>query len=202
MINIKVNGVTELKQLSQLDGLGIDFAGLVFAGDSTSLVTGKLKAADARKTDLDIKKVGVFNNPEIADVLAAIDDYGLDVVELRGEEDPTLCEDLSTEVEVIKSFRIAGANADLDGMVGPYDAVCDYYLFVLSGAASDWKQLKKSRIEKPFFLAGNFGVTDTEKLKSFQHPDFFGVEIDEQFEKNSGVKDLVAVLQFKQGLKK
>ena len=40
------------------------------------------------------------------DVLDAIDEYGLEVVQLHGDETPEMCEDLSSEVEVIKAFRI------------------------------------------------------------------------------------------------
>jgi phosphoribosylanthranilate isomerase len=202
MINIKVNGITELKQLNQLDGLGIDFAGFIFLKNSPLYIVGKIKPEELKKTDLDIKKVGVFKDPEMIEVLDAIDDYGLDVVELHGKESAEMCDDLSSAVEVIKAFQIAKGGIDIDELVGPYDAVCDYYLFEGPGKPFDWKLLKKSRIEKPFFLCGGIGPGDTLKVKSFQHPDFFGVDINEQFEKSSGVKDMVAVLQFKQGLKK
>ena len=36
----------------------------------------------------------------------------------------------------------------------------------------------------------------------FKHPDFFGVDINSQFEKEPGVKDMAKLLQFRQGLKK
>lgn len=201
MINIKVSGITEIKQLNQLDGLGIDFAGFIFFKDSPLYIAKKIKPEELKNTDVDIKKVGVFKNPEMIEVLDAIDDYGLDVVELHGNESPEMCDDLSSAVEVIKAFPIK-KGVDTDELVAPYDAVCDYYLFEGAGQSFDWKLLKKSRIEKPFFLSGGIGAGDAQKVKSFQHPDFFGVDINEEFEKSSGVKDMVAVLQFKQGLKK
>jgi phosphoribosylanthranilate isomerase len=202
MVNIKVSGITDLKQLTQLDGLMIDFAGFIFLKESPWYVVEKIKPAELKKTDPDIKKVGVFKDPEMIEVLDAIDDYGLDVVELQGNETPEMCDDLSSAVEVIKTFKITKIGIDIDELVEPYDAVCDYYLFDSGSQPFDWKWLKKSRIEKPFFLSGTIGPGDTQKIKSFQHPDFFGVDINEQFEKSSGVKDMVAILQFKQGLKK
>lgn len=202
MINIKVNGVTDLKQLTQLDGLGIDLAGFIFLKESPLYIVEKIKPAELKKTDLDIKKVGVFKDPEMIEVLDAIDDYGLDAVELQGNETPEMCDDLSSAVEVIKTFKIEKSGVEIDELVEPFDEVCDYYLFDGGDKTFDWKWLKKSRIEKPFFLSGDIGPGDTQKIKSFQHPDFFGVDINEQFEKSSGVKDMVAILQFKQGLKK
>ncbi|MBC7424043.1 MAG: phosphoribosylanthranilate isomerase, partial [Ferruginibacter sp.] len=41
-MNIKVCGITQLKQLQQLDGLNIDFAGLNFFKGSPRYVVGKI----------------------------------------------------------------------------------------------------------------------------------------------------------------
>ena len=209
-MNIKVCGITEMKQLQQLDGLDIDFAGLIFYKESPRYIGDKISKTELKKADLDIKKVGVFVNPEMIDVLDAIDDYGLEVVQLHGDESPEMCEDLSSEVEVIKAFRVSDG-VDIDKLVAPYDAVCDYYLFDTGGLKEsfggtgkqfDWTILTKAKIEKPFFLSGGIGPDDAPKVKAFKHPDFFGVDINSLFEKEPGVKDMGLVLQFKQGLKR
>jgi phosphoribosylanthranilate isomerase len=144
------------------------------------------------------------------DVLDAIDDYGLEVVQLHGDESPQMCEDLSGEVEVIKAFRVTDG-VDIDKLVTPYDAVCDYYLFDTGGLKEtfggtgqqfDWSILSKAKIEKPFFLSGGISPDDAAKVKAFTHPDFFGVDINSKFEKEPGIKDMGKVLQFKQGLKR
>lgn len=208
-MNIKVCGITEMKQMQQLDGLDIDFAGLIFYKESSRYIGDKISMKELKHADFDLKKVGVFVNPEMIEVLDAIDDYGLDVVQLHGDESPEMCEDLSSEVEVIKGFRV-GDGMDIDQLVGPYDAVCDYYLFDNGGLKEsiggpgqpfDWKILTKAKIEKPFFLSGGIGPQDAAKVKAFKHPDFFGVDINRQFEKSPGVKDMASVLQFKQALR-
>lgn len=209
-MNIKVCGITEMKQLQQLDGLDIDFAGLIFYKESPRYIGEKISKTELKNTDFDLKKVGVFVNPEMIDVLDAIDDYGLDAVQLHGDETPEMCEDLSSEVEVIKAFRVSDG-VDIDKLVAPYDAVCDYYLFDTGGLKEsfggtgkqfDWTILTKAKIEKPFFLSGGIGPDDAPKVKAFKHPDFFGVDINSQFEKEPGVKDMAKLLQFRQGLKK
>jgi phosphoribosylanthranilate isomerase len=209
-MNIKVCGITEMKQLQQLDGLEIDFAGLIFYKESPRYIGDKISKSELKKADLDTKKVGVFVNPEMIDVLDAIDEYGLDAVQLHGDESPEMCEDLSSEVEVIKVFSIKDGNVDIDAMVKDYDAVCDYYLFDKAtdysiggtGQQFDWTILAKAKIEKPFFLSGGIGPDDAAKVKAFKHPDFFGVDINSLFEKEPGVKDMGKVLQFRQAMKK
>jgi phosphoribosylanthranilate isomerase len=209
-MNIKVCGITEMKQLQQLDGLDIDFAGLIFYKESPRYIGEKISKKELKSADFDLKKVGVFVNPEMIDVLDAIDDYGLDAVQLHGDESPEMCEDLSSEVEVIKAFRVTDG-ADIDKLVGPYDAVCDYYLFDTGGLKEsfggtgkqfDWTILTKAKIEKPFFLSGGIGPDDAPKVKAFKHPDFFGVDINSLFEKEPGVKDMSKVLHFRQAMKK
>jgi phosphoribosylanthranilate isomerase len=209
-MNIKVCGITTLKQLQQLDGLEVDYAGLIFHKDSPRYVGDKLPGSEIKNADFELKKVGVFVNPELIDVLDAIDNYGLEVVQLHGEESPEMCDDLSTEVEVIKVFSIGPDTKDIDKLVADYDAVCDFYLFDTAdadakggtGKSFDWSIFKKAKIEKPFFLSGGIGPDDAAKVSAFSHPDYFGIDINSRFETAPGVKDMASILKFKQGLKR
>lgn len=212
-MNIKVCGITQLKQLQQLDGLNIDFAGFIFQKESPRYMVGKISKEEMQATDFDVKKVGVFVNAEYDEIMEMVDDYGLDVVQLHGDETPELCEQLSEDVEVIKAFSIGdtvGENS-IDEMVADYDEVCDYYLFDTAskdgkaggtGLQFDWNLISKSKIEKPFFLSGGIGLDDAAKIKSFKHPDYFGIDVNSKIEKSPGVKDMALLLQLKQALKK
>jgi|GEM_PF-5708464 len=200
-MNIKVSGITSFKQLKQLEGLDIDYAAITFEKDSPDYGGDSLPAADIKKADFDLRVTGIFSNPEMIDVLDAIDDFGLDAVQLNGEESPEMCDDLGSEVEVIKAFKIdPDSGVDVDKLVEPYDGVCDFYLFEMQGADS-WNYLKKFRIEKPFFLSGNFKTSDASVVRSFRHSDFFGIDLREQFDKSPGEKDMAMILAFKQALK-
>ena len=218
LMNIKVCGITTEKQLQQLEGLGIDFAGFIFVKDSPRYA-GLTLSKEIKNADYDLKKVGVFVNPSYSDVLDAIEEFGLDVVQLHGEETPEFCSDLNEDIEVIKVFSIDESVKDIDAMVAPYDEACDYYLFDTSpsnspngvgqktplkggtGMQFDWSVIEKSKIEKPFFLSGGIGVADLAKIKAFKHPDFYGVDINSKVEKAPGEKDMSLVLQFKLGMK-
>ncbi len=208
-MNTKVCGITQLKQLQQLDGLDIDFAGLIFYKDSPRYAGDKIAKEDLKNSDFDLKKVGVFVNAGYDEIMQVVEDYGLDVVQLHGDESPELCEELSEDVEVIKAFKVKDSKTSIDEMVADYDEVCDYYLFDTAsseveggtGKQFDWKLLSKSKIEKPFFLSGGIGVDDIAKVKRFKHPDYYAVDINSKVEKEPGVKDMRLVLQFRQGLK-
>ena len=202
-MNIKVCGITQFKQLQQLDGLNIAYAGIIFEKKSPRYGGDLLNKDALKNADFDLKKVGVFNNPDLIDVIDAIDDYGLDVVQLQGNESPELCDDLSSQAEVIKVFGIDESVKDIDTLVANYDGVCDYYLFESKNEDElfDWEILGKAKIEKPFFISGGISVDDIAKIKKFKHLDFLGININSRFEKEHGVKDMGKVLAFVQGTK-
>ena len=83
-MNIKVCGITQLKQLQQLDGLNIDFAGLIFYKESPRYVVGKISKEELESTDFDVKKVGVFVNAGYDEIIKTVEDYGLDILKLHG----------------------------------------------------------------------------------------------------------------------
>lgn len=209
-MNIKVSGITQFKQLKQLDALDIEFAGLNFCKNSKRFIGNTLTADEIREADFDIKKTGVFVNQEYDEIMEISGNFELDVIQLHGEETAQLCKKLSRENELIKTFHINENFAkNLDEILKPYDETCDYYLFHYtdekreinsSGKKFDWSILLKYKIEKPFFIAGGISLEDAPILKKFDHPDFFGIDINSAFETATGVKDLMKVLLFKKML--
>ena len=209
-MNIKVSGITTMKQLQQLDGLEIAFAGMVFYKKSLRYVGDKILKEELSDADLDIKKVGIFVNAEFDEIMETVEDYGLDVVQLHGDETPHLCELISNEIETIKTFRVDDKSDTLiDYMLKDYDEVCDYYLFDTAqkngsngnGKKFNWKEIAESKIEKPFFLSGGIGPEDALLVKKFRHPDYYGVDINHLFEKEPGIIDMAMLLQFMHSLK-
>jgi phosphoribosylanthranilate isomerase len=208
-MNIKVSGITSMKQLQQLDGLEVDFAGLDFYKPSPRYVADKIAEEEIRDTDLDVKKVGVFVNSEYDEIMETVERFGLDLVQLNGDESPHLCEAISGEIEVIKAFRIGKTDKSIDYIIKEYDEVCDYYLFDTvsklgfsgTGEKFDWKKIETAKIEKPFFLSGGISPDDANIIKKLKHPDFYGIDINSQFEKSPGVKDMVLVLKFMHALR-
>lgn len=194
-IRIKLCGMTVLEQLDRLPALGIDFAGLVFY-EGSKRFAGKLEARAAELKKLAVPTVGVFVNAGEAAIRARQAQFGLELVQLHGDESPALCRRLRSAVQVIKAFRVK-AQADIDRLVAPYADSCDYFLFDTdtpgyggSGKTFNWELLHEARIGKPFFLSGGIGPAQLESLQQFAHPWWFAADLNSRLETSPGIKDL------------
>lgn len=204
-MKIKVCGITKADQLIQLDEIGVDYAGLIFFRQSARYMLDKLMSTEVKPLALKLNKVGVFVNASEEDINTQVELYGLDLVQLHGDETPAFCEHISNTVSVIKAFRITKYNEqNIDWMVKPYEEVCDYYLFDTNrkgayggtGEKFDWNILQKNKINKPFFLSGGIGLADVEKVRKFQHPFLYAVDINSMIETEPGIKDMDQVKAF------
>ncbi len=209
-MKLKVCGITQLQQLKQLDELGVDYIGLIFYEQSARCVNNKLKAEDVLPLQLSIKKVGVFVNADEQEIMNKVESFGLDIVQLHGDETPEFCNHVSCRVTVIKAFRITKTNEqNIDWMIKPYEEFCDYYLFDTNrknayggtGEKFDWELLKDNKINKPFFLSGGIGSDDIEKVTAFTHPFFYALDVNSKVEIEPGVKDLEKIKKIIKGIK-
>ncbi|MGE9312710.1 phosphoribosylanthranilate isomerase [Niabella sp. CJ426] len=203
---IKVCGMTSMQQVEELAALGIDYAGFIFYEKSPRFVGNKIAAADL-KALTGIQKVGVFVNETIEKILHAVACYGLDAVQLHGDEAPELCMALSAETTVIKAFRVKG-DENLTELLIPYEDCADYFLFDTkaqeyggTGKKFDWSVLERSSINKPYFLSGGIGVDDAVQVKEFISANHvFSLDVNSKFEIMPGVKDMEQVRRFIQGI--
>ncbi len=185
--------------------MAIDYAGLIFYSRSPRYVLSKLRSKDVSSLKINTQKVGVFVNATESDIMTQIELYELDVVQLHGNETPSFCNHISDHVNVIKAFRINEENSHIDWMVKPYEDVCDFYLFDHgsksmyggTGVKFDWSLFKNAAIGKPFFLSGGIGPGDADAVKKFEHPFFYAVDINSQFETEPGLKNMESVKEFK-----
>jgi phosphoribosylanthranilate isomerase len=208
-MKIKVCGNRDLSQLKELDDLGINYAGFIFYEQSPRYVLKKIKGEEVKNLKLDIEKVGVFVNASEEEVMKGIDEFGLNVVQLHGDETSLFCSQISDHIKVIKAFRITDPDTNIDWMVKEFDEACDYYLFDKgsaglyggTGQKFDWNILAKSAINKPFFLSGGIDINDAEALKEFKHPFFYGVDVNSRFETEPGIKNVELIKDFIKQLK-
>ena len=208
-MKLKVCGITQLEQLKQLDELGVDYAGLIFYDQSARCIINKLEADEVKYLPLSLKKIGVFVNATVEEIMKQIENFGLDIVQLHGDETPGFCNHISDQITVIKAFRITQSNEqNIDWMIKPYDEYCDYYLFDTNrknayggtGEKFDWKILSENKINKPFFLSGGIGLNDIEKLKTFEHPFFYCVDVNSRVEISEGIKNMESIKELVKGL--
>ena len=155
------------------------------------------------------KRVGVFVNAEVEEVLNAVHDYELHYVQLHGEESPEYCQLLRTiseatsmrKFEIIKAFRVE-QSFDFSNL-SLFSPHCAYFLFDTKGVAHggtgeqfDWSLLQDYQGLTPFLLSGGIGPESVATLRAFRHPQFYGVDINSRFESAPGLKDIEKIEAF------
>jgi phosphoribosylanthranilate isomerase len=205
-MRVKVCGMTQLDQVRKLDEMGLDFAGFIFYAKSPRYAGKNIKGEQLKKMRLKIGKVGVFVNASYDEVMRHVDEYGLDMVQLHGDETTKLCDQLANYITVIKVFRL-GDNDPIDWITRPYQESSDMFLFDTlgvgyggTGKKFNWDVLKAASMDKLFFLSGGIEPDDVEKLKEFSKEaianKLFSIDINSRFELTSGVKDLEKIKLF------
>ncbi|MBU6157882.1 MAG: phosphoribosylanthranilate isomerase [Bacteroidetes bacterium] len=209
-IRVKVCGMTDLSQMEALGEIGVQFAGMIFYHKSPRFVLKTLNGEMVRKAKLKVYKVGVFVNASYEEIVNQVDNFGLDMVQLHGDETPRFCEQVSLYIQTIKAFRL-GENENIPWMIKNYKDCCDMYLFDTMGAGYggtgkkfNWEVLNNLNIQKPFFLSGGIEPGDANAIINFsQQPvakDLFAVDVNSGFEISPGVKDLGKVRAFFEGV--
>ena len=158
-----------------------------------------------------IKKVGVFVDANIEEILEKINRFGLQAVQLHGKESPDFCRKLKKHsIIIIKVFSIKD---DFDfSVLEPYEDTCDYFLFDTKGKLPggngytfDWKALKNYPSTKPYFLSGGIGLEEVEKIKEFlKSPESkycHAIDVNSRFELEPGLKDIVKLKEFISSIK-
>lgn len=207
-MKIKVCGITRKEDLDALVQLGADYAGFIFYGKSPRFVGNKLDARTVRETGGKIGKVGVFVNADPQQVLQTVKDYGLDMVQLHGDEPVAVCQQLRLSVPVVKAFPM-GEKAKGAEDAASFMVVADYFLFDTAGKEYggtgrqfNWELLNDYRFDKPFFLSGGIGPEDAEAVLRWRHDQFFSLDVNSRFETAPGVKDMDKVAAFIKTIKK
>jgi len=206
-MRIKVCGLTIADQFLQLDELGIELGGFIFYPKSPRYVFNHLNAADIKKLKgQSINKVGVFVNETIEDVLKIVDNCGISIVQLHGDETPHYCEKIAEYVSVIKAFRLRDED-DVLWKIKDYLDVVDMFLFDTatavyggSGQLFDWNILKGLSLNKPFLLSGGIGLGDIDKINQFVQDsvseNLSALDINSKFEISPGVKNMELIEKF------
>jgi phosphoribosylanthranilate isomerase len=206
-MRIKVCGMTSTEQVLQLDEMGAEFAGFIFYPKSPRYVYKFMPRPEVKKIKGKvINKVGVFVNATVEEVLQTVDDCGLHLVQLHGDETPKYCERIANYVGVVKAFRLREEDNVL-WKVKDYMDIADMFLFDTEGAGYggtgkqfDWNILRGLQIGKPFFLSGGIGPDDAAKLAQFaKEPvakDLFSIDVNSKFETSPGIKDMEVLTKF------
>ncbi len=216
-MKVKVCGMRAPENIAALLNLPIDLLGFIFYPKSSRFVGGTgLDKWIAKNTDLfgEVKKVGVFVNAEVEEILNAVHDYQLDFIQLHGNESAEYCRELSLlwQVSSVRKARMIKAFPVDESFhfstTEPYAAFCSYFLFDTkgknpggNGVTFNWSLLEKYQGVTPFFLSGGIGPEMAAEINDIDFPQLSGVDINSRFEKEPGVKDIELIKTFIQQIK-
>lgn len=179
----------DAQNIRDVEALGIDWIGMIFWPRSKRYV-----AEVPSYLPEHLKKVGVFVDSTMDDILQHISDYQLDIIQLHGQESPDFAKALKPHT-IIKAFNIEKADDLLQ--TEKYEGIADYFLFDTkgkmvggNGQKFDWSVLTAYQGKTPFLLSGGIGPEDAESVRSFHHPRCIGIDLNSRFESEPGFKDI------------
>lgn len=193
-MKVKVCGITNLEDAERAVELGAWAIGMIHHRGSPRAVKASVAAGIGAALRRDTEIVGVFVNPTLDRVVAAVEDEHLSMVQLSGNEGANFCLEVArrTGVKVIKAIHVSSA-ADIrqaDAFRGT-----DYHLFDTgsrdswggTGRTFDWDLLADHHSGMPYILAGGLDPDNVTEAIRITRPD--AVDVASGVEKAPGIKD-------------
>ncbi|WP_373493054.1 phosphoribosylanthranilate isomerase [Aquiflexum sp.] len=203
MMKLKVCGMREPDNIRELiEQIQPDWMGLIFHPSSPRFVDSNEDYIKA----LEIRKVGVFVNADIADIAEKIHSFGLTTLQLHGKETVDEVRKIK-EKSGLEIFKVYSVNDSIQWeLVECYLPYVDYFLFDTftksyggSGKTFNWQLLLDYPFEKPFLLSGGISLDHIVPIQNLQSqvPQMKGIDINSKFEIEPGYKNLALIKEFK-----
>lgn len=177
-----------------------DYLGYIFWEPSARYYQGKPGALPG------LPKIGVFVDSELEDILDHLSSFGLDGIQLHGNESPAFCKELRNQLEIkgkkislIKAFQI-DPEFQFE-QLNEYAAFVDYFLFDAkgelpggNGIGFNWELLNAYQGALPYFLSGGIGPDDIEQILTFLTKPVssmcHAIDVNSGFEIEPGLKNI------------
>ena len=206
-MEIKVCGMREPENIRELiEQVQPDWMGLIFYPKSPRYVS---ETNSSQIRAYSVRKVGVFVNASVEEILEKIVAFGLSAVQLHGKETPEFVQSLGqkTKAELWKVISV--------GDQIQWDSLEDYLPWVQkflfdtatpahggSGKKFDWEILKTYPFDKGFLLSGGLDEESADEVLALQEQisQLKGVDLNSKFEEAPGVKDIEKLKKYKNRL--
>lgn len=194
--------MTDISNIRDVVGIYPDFIGYIFYPGSARYIGSDPDRRIFREVPSEILKTGVFVNEPMDVITEKKYEFGLDFIQLHGDESPEDCRFLKEQgIKVIKSFSMD--DNFRFSITESYEENCEYFLFDTksisrggSGNKFDWSVLNYSRLGRPFFLSGGIRPDDFNTVMNIKNDKLFAVDINSRFEINPGIKDIDRIVKF------
>jgi phosphoribosylanthranilate isomerase len=184
-MKVKICGVTTKTALETAIEAGADFVGFVFFEKSKRNISVEKAKELARIVPKTVKKVGVFVDENIENLLKIANEIPLDIVQLHGNENWRYCEKIP--FEIIKVIKIIDGKFSQNPNDFP-DTTLMFDAKVSGGGEKfDWYAQDFSKIKgRKFFIAGGLNSENVKEAIEYFSP--FAVDVSSGVETN-GQKD-------------
>ncbi len=187
---VKICGITNVGDARAAVEARADALGFVFYEKSPRHLTIPAAAAISKQLPGFVMRVGVFVNAQKAEVLRAIGECGLNLLQFHGNEPPEYC--LQFGLMTMKAFRMRDAETLKELPKYKTDAwLLDAYAPEAAGGTGEkfnWDlAVEAQKFGKPIFLAG--GLTTENVAEAIRKVRPFGVDVSSGVEVAPGKKD-------------
>jgi phosphoribosylanthranilate isomerase len=186
---VKICGITRPEDVSLAAELGASALGFVFWPGSPRSITAEAARAIARDLPRGVEKVGVFVDQPADEVTRIMDEAGLDVAQLHGQETPEYCRTLNRRI-----FKSIAMGSNGSGAFQGFDP--DVVLLVDAhdperhggtGQTINWDAAREMAAVRPTILAGGLTPANIKLAVRTVRP--YGVDVSSGVESSPGVKD-------------
>lgn len=204
-IKIKICGITNaIDALGAVDA-GADALGFIFHKKSPRYVQPNVVKSIVAQLPPFVLPIGVFVNEEAPTVRSLMDECGLALAQIHGDESPSYCETLGRPA--LRALRLRDrstflAMAEYKGRSGIRGFILDAFseaAYGGTGETADWDLAAEAAQAFSFLLAG--GLTPDNVAMAIQKVRPYGVDVSSGVEIRPGKKDPVKVQAFIRAVK-
>jgi phosphoribosylanthranilate isomerase len=197
---VKICGITNAEDAAAAVDAGADALGFVFHRKSQRYIEPTLARQIIMSLPPLVTPVGVFVNEDQQVVRKLMDDCGLALAQLHGNESVTYCQELSRPI--LKALRVKDrstflALAEFRGRAGVRGFLLDAFsdqAFGGTGQVIDWQLAAEAAKAASILLAGGLTPDNVEKAIQAVRP--YGVDVSSGVERGPGQKDHEKVRAF------
>jgi len=190
MTKIKICGITNYDDARAAIDFGADALGFVFFRESPRYITPEKAAAITSKLPVFVTTVGVFVDKRAEEILKIIEETGIDVVQLHGNEPPESC---LLPRRVIKGIRVKSLES-LEPLSAYQNIVSAFLLDTYApdmsggtGQSFNWEIAIEAKKFGIIILAG--GLTPENISEAIRRVNPYAVDVSSGVELAKGKKD-------------